>query len=111
MKLRWGKYFYDMFSGVLRHVGTALIGWTGVNAVSAAGVDVRPLNLDHLGWFILSAAIIPSIAAFWQKTPLPEIDQQVIVTTETKVTTVKPPAPPDENPPNPPEPPALNRGP
>lgn len=108
MRLRWGKYFYDLFSGVLRHVGTALIGWTGVNAVSAAGVDVRPLNLDHLGWFILSAAIIPSIAAFWQKTPLPEIDQQVIVTTETTVTKVK--TPNDENPPTPPQPP-LSRGP
>lgn len=108
MKLRWGKYFYDMFSGVLRHIGTALIGWIGVNSVSAAGVDVRPLNLDHLGWFILSAAVIPSIAAFWQKTPLPEFDQQVIVTTETKVTKVNPP-PPDET--NPSDPPALNRGP
>jgi hypothetical protein len=95
MRLRWDKYFYDLFSGVLRHVGTALIGWTGVNAVNAAGVDVQPLNLEHLGWFVLSAAIIPSIAAFWQKTPLPEIDA-VIVKTETTVTAVKPVTPPNE---------------
>lgn len=91
MRLRWDKYFYDMFSGVLRHVGTALIGWGGVNAISASGVNVQPLNWEHLGYFVLFSAIIPSIAAFWQKTPLPEFDEQVIVTTETKVTTVKPP--------------------
>jgi hypothetical protein len=102
MRLRWGKYFYEMVSGILRHVGTALIGWTGVNAVSAAGVDVRPLNLDHLGWFVLSAAVIPSIAAFWQKTPLPDFDQQVIVTTETTVTKVNPPPTNETNPPVPP---------
>jgi hypothetical protein len=95
MRLRWGKYFYEMVSGVLRHVGTALIGWTGVNAISASGADVQALNLEHLGYFVLFAAVIPAVAAFWQKTPLPEIDSQVIVTTETKVTTVKPPT--DEN--------------
>lgn len=110
MKLRWGKYWYDFFSSVLKHVGTALAGWGGVNVASATGMNVEALNWKHLLIFIVAAGVIPAVAAFLQKTPLPDFEE-VIVTTETKVTTVKPPAPPDENPPNPPEPPALNRGP
>lgn len=100
MKLKWGKYFYDMFSGILRHAGTVIMGWSGVNAMSGAGIDVPPLSLEHLGYFLIFSVVIPSVGPFWQKTPLPEIDQQVIVTTETKVTKVNPPPPTDEN--NPP---------
>lgn len=107
MRLRWGKYFYDLFSQMLRHVGTALAGWGGVNVANATGVNVQPLDWKHLGIFIVAAGIIPAIAAFWQKTPLPEFEE-VIVTTETTVTHVKPQEPASENPP---EPPALNRGP
>lgn len=105
MKLRWGKYFYDLFSQMLRHVGTALAGWGGVNVASATGINVEALNWKHLAIFIMAAGIIPAIAAFLQKTPLPDIEE-VIVTTETKVTTVKPQPPPDETKPPAPDSPA-----
>lgn len=103
MRLRWGKYWYDFFSSVLKHVGTALAGWGGVNVASATGMNVEALNVKHLVIFIMAAGVIPAVAAFLQKTPLPDFDEQVIVTTETKVTTVKPPT--DET--KPPDPPPF----
>jgi hypothetical protein len=110
MKLRWSKYFYDLFSGMLRHIGTALAGWGGVNVANATGVDIQPLNWKHLVTFLIAAGIIPAIAAFLQKTPLPDVEE-VIVTTETKITTVKPTPPPDA-PPNPTaDPPSFPRQP
>ncbi len=92
MKLKWDRYFYDLFSSIFKHMGTALAGWSGVNVANAAGVNVPQLNIEALLIFLLSAGIIPAVASFWQKTPLPEIEETTVTVTKTVVKT-----PPDEN--------------
>jgi hypothetical protein len=94
MKLNWGRYWYDFFSSVLKHVGTALAGWGGINIASASGVNVPALDAKALGIFILSAGIIPAVAAFWTKTPLPEIETEETTVTVTKTTQKVPDAEP-----------------
>jgi hypothetical protein len=95
MKLNWERYFYDMFSSVFRHMGTALAGWSGLNIANAAGADVPQLDIKALGVFLISAGIIPAVASFWTKTPLPEIEKEETTVTVTKTTTK---TPPDEKP-------------
>jgi hypothetical protein len=94
MKLNWERYWYDFFSSVLKHVGTALAGWGGINIASAAGANVPALDAKALGIFILSAGIIPAVAAFWAKTPLPDIEKEETTVTVTKTSTKPPEAEP-----------------
>jgi hypothetical protein len=91
MKLKWDRYFYDFFSSIFKHMGTALAGWSGLNVANAAGVGVPALDFKALLIFLLSAGIIPAVASFWSKTPLPEIEETSITVTKTTTKT-----PPDE---------------
>lgn len=88
MKLKWDSYFYGLFSSVMRHMGTALAGWSGLNIANASGANVPQLDIKALGIFLLSAGIIPAVATFWSKTPLPDIEETTI--TVTKTTTKSP---------------------
>lgn len=97
MKLKWEKYWYDLGTSVIKHVGTALAGWGGINIANASGVAVPTLDWKALGIFILAAGIIPAIASFWQRQPLPDIEETTIT-----VTTTKSPEPQNETKPTPP---------
>src|SRR5690349_14376666 len=97
MKLKWDRYFYDFFSSIFKHMGTALAGWSGLNIANAAGANVPQLDIKALGIFLLSAGIIPAVASFWSKSPLPEIEETTVTVTKTTIKT-----PPDEKPIDPP---------
>lgn len=104
MKLKWEKYWYDFFSSVLKHVGTAWGAWTGTNAISAAGIlNVPALNLTHLAIFTVTAGVIPAISSFWSRTPLPEIVEETIISRTT--TKSQPDQSPNETTPPHPSPP------
>lgn len=83
MKLKWDKYFYDLGSSVLKHIGTALAGWGGLNIAHASGAEVPALDWKALGIFIIAAGIIPAVSAFWQKNPLPDIEETTVTITKT----------------------------
>lgn len=102
LHLQWGRYFYDLFSQILRHIGTALAGWGGLNVAHAGGADVPALNFKALGIFLVAAAVIPALSSFWQKTPLPEVEETTVTIKTTKTTT-----PPNETNSEPPVPPAA----
>jgi len=87
MKLRWDKYWYDLWSSIFKHVGTALAGWGGLNIAHSSGADVPALDWKALGIFMLAAGVIPAVAAFWQKQPLPEVEETIITQTTTVATT------------------------
>jgi hypothetical protein len=84
MKLNWDKYWYDFGTSIFRHVGTALAGWGGLNVAHASGADVPALDWKALFIFIMAAGVIPAVAAFWQKQPLPDVEETTITTTITK---------------------------
>lgn len=87
MKLNWEKYWYEFGGSILKHVGTALAGWGGVNVAASQGVDVPTLNWKALGIFIMAAGVIPAVSSFWQKTPLPDIEETTVTVTTTKTKT------------------------
>lgn len=105
MKLRWQKYFYELWSAILRSIGVQGLSWSGINGLSAAGMDVPALNLKALGWMFLIGAILPAIFKYWEKTPLPEIELEETTVTErhgdnsvtTKTTTLTQPVPEKSN--------------
>ncbi len=97
MKLKWERYFYDLWSAVLKNVGLVIAGSGGVNMAHASGMDVPMLNLQAFGIFILAAGVIPALGLFWQKTPLPEIETETVTTTKVTERTTPSMPPPSGN--------------
>lgn len=91
MRLKWADYWYNFSASILKHIGTALAGWGGVNIASTQGIDVPKLDWRSLGIFIVAAGIVPALASFWSRTPLPEREETKKTVTTTEVTeTTKP---------------------
>lgn len=70
IRLDWGRWLYDMFNGMVRHSGTALLTcgaltWKHWNDVHA--------GLSDVGVSILAGAIIPTLATFFRDRGLPPI--------------------------------------
>lgn len=84
MKLNWEKYFYGLWSAALQNVGTVGAVWLTMNGLNSAGADVPKMNLKALGWSLLVAGVLPAIFKFWQKQPLPDIEETTVTITTTK---------------------------
>lgn len=92
MKLNWQGYWYGLVGSVLKHVGTALVGWSGINVAHATGLSVPALDFKALGILVFAAGVVPGLASFLQKQPLPDVEETVIET-KTTITKTKPAEP------------------
>jgi len=88
---RWKEpkvWLYGLVAGIIGGAATAAASFMSLNAASTVGLNVKPLDLEQLGWVLLISGLVNAFS-YLKQSPLPPLEEVTTTVTvqSTSITT------------------------